>query len=145
MEGRAAPSIDWNWGDSDGMTPLHLALWKGNKDAVKEILDIPGINYEVRTHDGDTLAHAAVKSGDHEIVALLCDVMSLSIDWNVGDSDGMTPLFWALKLGCKGVVKRILDIPGINYHVKTHFGATLALAAVSSGDDEIMALLSSKL
>ena len=70
------------------------------------------------------------------------------IDWNVGDSDGRTPLYWALEKGKgynKEYLKKILDIPGINYQVKTCFGATLAQAAVSSGDDEIMALLSSKL
>ena len=89
------------------------------------------------------IAHAAVKSEDDKIVALLRDVPS--IDWNAGDSDGMTPLHWALLKGYKKIVKRILDIPGINYQVKTNFGSTLADAAVSSGDDEIMALLSSKL
>ena len=79
----------------------------------------------------------------NEIVALLSDVPS--IDWNVGDSNGMTPLYIALSLGHKDVVKRILDIPGINHQVKTDLGGTLAHAAVSFEDDEIMALLSSKL
>ena len=73
------------------------------------------------------------------------DPAAPSIDWNVGDSNGRTPLYIALTLGHKDAVKRILDIPGINYQVKTCSGVTLAHAAVSSGDDEIMALLSSKL
>ena len=125
--------------------PLFCALSNGYKDIVKKIIiDNPGINYQVKTNFlGYTLTHAAVIYGDHEIIALLCDVPS--IDWNVGDSEGMTPLFWALTLGYKDVVKKILDIPGINYQVKTHSGATLAHAAVSCEDDEIMALLSSKL
>ena len=93
------PLMALNAGDSDGWTPLYWALLSGCKDAVKRILDIPGINYQVKTHDGETLAHAAVKSLNDGIVALLSDVPS--IDWNVGDSDGMTPLFWALTLGTK--------------------------------------------
>ena len=108
-----SPSTDWNVGDSNGITPLYWALVLGYKVVVKRLLDIPGINCQVKTHDGETLAHAAVDSGDDEIVALLSDVPS--VDWNVGDSNEMTPLYIALSLGYKDVVKRILDIPGINY------------------------------
>ena len=54
------PSIDWNAGDFDGITPLYWALVLGDKDSVKKILDIPGINYQVRTNDGETLGNVQV-------------------------------------------------------------------------------------
>ena len=55
------------------------------------------------------------------------------VDWNLTDSAGRTPLYYALYYGHSDIVDILVKIPGINFNVKTVFGWTPAHIAVKKG------------
>ena len=79
---------------------------------MRTVLAIPGVDCSVRANDGSTLAHAAVLGGSVECVKLLAKVEG--VPWNEKDSNGYTPLMWALRENKMDIAKVLLQCPGVD-------------------------------
>ena len=69
--------LDWNQVDHDGRPPLYHALWDGNDEAVRAIISMPKINFQVRTEKGETLAGACLRSKNGNPVECLEILISI--------------------------------------------------------------------
>jgi len=59
--------------DDEGETPIMLAVWEGNSDAVREMIKIHGIDLNTTNKWGDTLVDISRKRGFPEIETILLD------------------------------------------------------------------------
>merc|ERR1712025_834687 len=59
--------------DDEGETPIMLAVWEGNTEAVKEMVKIPGIDLNTTNKCGDTLVDVCRKRGFTDILSILQD------------------------------------------------------------------------
>ena len=75
-----------------GMTALHVAASKGNKEIV-ELLLTRGADIEAREDTGRTALHTAAFRGYMEIVKFL---LEKGAKINAQTNDGKTPLDWAI-------------------------------------------------
>ena len=121
--------VDWNKTNKWGVTPLYVALFKGHSDIVDIIVQQPNIDYNVKTKKGVTLAQVAVKWGNVKCVETLaaqerCDC------WNVPDSDGDTPIMWALKDDKAKIFKILLRCPRVDLSCRDEGGWSLVFRAI---------------
>ena len=77
-----------NGRNESGLTPLHLAAWKGHADVVKFLLD-QGADPNVVENSGDTPLHYAASWGFVDCARLL---LSRGAEVNMRNRDGQTPL-----------------------------------------------------
>ena len=78
--------------DTDGSTPLHCSVWKG-QEAVVELLVKAGANVNAvnqNGHWGTTPLHAAAHANQAKIAKLLLDH---GADVKAKDMEGRTPMF----------------------------------------------------
>lgn len=59
----AASIDDLNWADSKGWTPLHVASFNANYDAVRLLLGVPGIDINRVGSESETPLFLAVEKG----------------------------------------------------------------------------------
>ena len=101
-------------------TPLHLGIKKGNIQIVEVLL---AYNCAVSFTD----VHLAIKLGEVDILRLLANHVppTALISWC--DSDGESPLFWAIDADQSAVVSFLLD-RGANVHAVSGFAGDDALS-----------------
>lgn len=58
-----ASTDDLNWTDSKGWTPLHVAAYNANYDAVRLLLGVPGVEINKVGLDSETPLFLAVEKG----------------------------------------------------------------------------------
>ena len=121
--------VDWNKRDKYSRTPLYLALVNGHSDIVDIIVHQPNIDYNVKTVTGATLAEAAVRGGNVKSVKTLTAQERFDC-WNVPDSDGDTPIMWALKYGIAEIVDILLRCPRVDLNCRDKDGWSLVFRAV---------------
>ena len=63
------------------------------------------------------------------------------VDWNSKDKNLWTPLYISLREGNLEASKILTSLPSINLLVKTHYGDSVANAAVDGGNEECVKLL----
>jgi len=80
--------------DSNGLTPLHYALFTGKKDAVEFLVSRSDPAFV--TPDGNTYLHFAAMSGHTELLPCL---KSMNFDINVSNKNGCTPAHF-LAISC---------------------------------------------
>ena len=123
--------VNWNKRDMNGGTPLYLALEKGHFDIVGIIVQEPNINFNVRNEDGETLAQTAVWNGDVKCVEILAAQESFDC-WNVPDSEGDTPIMWALKWRKSAIVEILLRCPRVDLNYRDEEGWSLIFRAIQN-------------
>jgi FOG: Ankyrin repeat len=145
-----------------GMTPLHLAVNMGNREAV-EILLNSGADPNVKDLAGGTPLHWAVASGFPDLIELL---LERGADPNARDNAGNTPLHIAAMGSISEVAEIFMELAprlGLEYPydrldiirilleygadptAKNNYGLTPIDIALKYGNDEIAWLLASKL
>lgn len=93
--------------NAEGFTPLGLAAFFGNADAVKVILDHGAtVDLKDKSRFGNTALDAAVASNHADVVRLL---LAAGANANVRDSAGYTPLHKAAANGDADIVRMLLD------------------------------------
>uniref|UniRef100_A0A8D9EF48 Serine/threonine-protein phosphatase 6 regulatory ankyrin repeat subunit B n=1 Tax=Cacopsylla melanoneura TaxID=428564 RepID=A0A8D9EF48_9HEMI len=97
-------NIDINGRDSDGNTPLHIAVESKNASAVKCILQ-HGPDLKLQNKTGQTALHIGVKARNIEITKLLLDYKA---DANIRDHYDKTPLHVAIQNGDVAIVEDLL-------------------------------------
>ncbi|KAJ2985713.1 hypothetical protein NUW58_g5388 [Xylaria curta] len=121
------PSVDINIQDGFGNTPLSQAAGSGNFAFVQLLLSHPAIDVNLQNTDGSTPLLSVVRLTDHGSIehplgdphprtVNALNTMRLllshpSIDTNLPDNDGITPLLWAAKHGDLDKMRLLLDDP----------------------------------
>ena len=89
-----------------GNTPIHRACRWGQRDIVKSLLDIPGININIKNNSGFLPIHYACDYGNKDILILL--LCHSNIKLNEKSYSGETPLHRAVLKGNKDMVEILL-------------------------------------
>jgi len=122
--------------DANGMTPLHSAAAKGQKDLVDWLLS-KDAEVNVQAKDGATPLHWAVYSGHKDVANLL---LASRADVNAKGRDGYTPLHWAAAKGFKEIAELLL-----NHHAEVNArdsqGETPLKLAISKNHQDCAELL----
>lgn len=120
-----------------GFSPLILACYRGNKDvAVFLIENVKDVNY--KSGEGTALAALSINYNKDLVLKLL----EKKADPNIKDSQGITPLFWAVKRGNAELVKILLDHKA-DKNIKDEFGVSPFEHAIMTKNTEIINLLKS--
>ena len=107
-----AKGIDWAWhdGEEDAALPVLAAARRGDRDAVRALLDA-GAPVDVHFKDGTSALGAAidgsVSSADHARIVELLVARGANVNRRL--ADGRTPLFAAAESGELRVVNVLLD------------------------------------
>jgi ankyrin repeat protein len=123
--------------DGHGATPLHYAVWSGNKEVV-EFLLVNKAEVDARTHYGDTPLWEATRFPDGKAIVEL--LLAHNADVNALDYGGYTALGSAAVRGHKDIVEVLLaHHPDVN--IKDKEGMTPFAKALFSGHKDIAELL----
>jgi len=93
--------------DTDGRTPLHLALGRENLDLIRYILNQSHEVSSLSDWSGQTLLHYATESPRTQAIDM---VVALGFDTHATDLQGRTALYHAAEIGNLAAVKRLLDL-----------------------------------
>jgi ankyrin repeat protein len=96
---------DVNGSQGDGTTPLHWAVYKVDRELVRELLD-HGAKANVTNKYGSSPLSEAVKLGDVELVRQLLDA---GADVESPNGDGQTALMLAARIGAVDVAKLLVE------------------------------------
>ncbi len=121
--------------DSQGNTPMHAAVEKGNKDIVELFLK-KRAGISTPNLQGLTPAHVAIEKGNTEIAKL---IISYTLNVNVEDSQGNTLLHLAAANGNEEIVTILLNHRLININAKNSQGRSPL--DLSAGKENITNLL----
>ena len=97
---------DVNAVNSNGSTPLHIAVWSGNADMAEHLI-ARGADITARDMDGQTAIHYAVNRGERwhreypvQTEGLIRLLMRMGADINARDKFGATPLHRSVRQHC---------------------------------------------
>ncbi|XP_058207300.1 protein VAPYRIN-like [Rhododendron vialii] len=92
--------------DQYGLTALHVAAFKGHKDAVMMLVELGSAELECRDHEGHTPLHLAVEGGHAEMVEVL---VNRGANVNASSKKGATPLYLARAMGYDDISQFLVD------------------------------------
>ncbi len=120
-----------------GWTPLMYAAWRGDFDAVTQILQTrPDVH--ATDKDGHTALSRAAWRGHVEIVRIL---VAAGSDPNSRQDNGFTPLLWATQYGHLDVIRVLVAAHASLYDTLPITGYSALLLACSMQDEKATALL----
>lgn len=137
-QGRAKCSAQ----NRDGLTPLHIAAYKGSVPTVLALLDLPDGGEDLLgslDKDGMTPLHHAVLRGNVEVLTLLLErCISLGEPVFVRDGSGMSPLHWAAALSDVDCARELLKHANAkDVNLRDHSGETALHLGVRNANIEI--------
>ncbi|XP_063877858.1 serine/threonine-protein phosphatase 6 regulatory ankyrin repeat subunit B-like [Scylla paramamosain] len=124
--------------DSQGNTPLHLAIIKGHHSCSEKILGGNTANIHLVNENQDSPLHLAVKVGHVTIADKLLD---MELDYNAVDSLGNTALHLLAEGGYLDCCKKLLQKDVVNLNAKNDTGDTPLHLATRAGKSNIVTLL----
>lgn len=119
-----------------GYTPLILAVYNGNKEAVALFLS-SGADVNVQDHSGNTALAGACFKGYAEMVRLLVEY---GADVNLVNYNGASPLIYASTFGHEQIAKYLLEHHA-DKNIKDRFGKTARDYALNQELTEIVKML----
>ena len=133
------------WQDTDGLTPLHLAVMGSHKLTLKALLDAEKrdpFSNSIRPVEGQSILTLAVKENSIEIVK---QIIQAGMDINFQDSNGETALHHACRLGhikCVSSLIAVSESQKCNLElVENTFGWTPLFVAAVEGFTSIVDIL----
>ena len=127
---------DVNVRDRDGETPLHYAVWRGDKEVAALLID-SGAEVNVKNSHKTTPLHYAAWKENKEVLAFLIEQ---GAEVNAKNSHKITPLHYAVWNGHKEVAALLIE-QGAEVNVRNIDKETPLHYAVLSGCKEVVALL----
>ncbi|XP_066987146.1 ankyrin repeat and protein kinase domain-containing protein 1-like isoform X1 [Macrobrachium rosenbergii] len=121
--------VSINQGDSDGVTPLHIACSHSYPDLAALLLRARA-NVNARTNQGHTPLHLAAMRGNSDLVELL---LSYRANVDVADADGCTPLHHAAASNNPDVVTILAAASADLTAIDSRGNSPLHYAAIGSG------------
>ena len=132
---------DVNATANDGSTALLQAVIRNNKQAVRLLLSVPGIDLEIKSPDekmlGHTALHFAAELGFADVASMLVGV---GADVNASALFGVTPLMLAVKNGFKKITGLLIR-SGADVDKADSVGRTAISIAVHDGNTPLIAML----
>lgn len=125
--------VDSNSKDLDGRTPLHAAVQLGRKANAELLLGYNQVDRRSRDHERDTPLHGATTSPDGKITGRF--IGPYTVDPDVQDKDGLTPLDFALERGDLDLIGFIAQVSSKESRAKA------LLRAKEKGDHNVFDLL----
>lgn len=128
-----------NQQDDHGYTALMLMANVGNIGAVRKMLQVPGIDVNIKNKYNNTALMEAVDYNHKNIVIILLDVPG--IDVNVKDTNGITALNNASYCNYIEIVRILLNVPEIDVNFCDIYGTSAIVAASFNDNIDIIKLL----
>lgn len=123
----------------DGITPLHIAAAKNNKNIAAFLLSV-GADINARTSNGYTPLHWTAKKDASETAELL---IAMGADINAQSNRGLTPLHWAAQYNALNTAK-LLIISGADISIKSKTGYKPLHWSVMNEAEDVSAMLAFK-
>jgi ankyrin repeat protein len=130
------PKLDPNARGLNGVTALGKYAWRGDKHAVRRLLDL-GADVNAQDNDGDAPLHGAAQNGDVEIIDMLIEK---SANPNLKNKQGGTPLMWAAVFGHEEASRRLIE-RGADASLKDNDGLTARDWAIKNKRQRVVAVL----
>ncbi len=125
---------------ASGRRMFRLAV-ESDSDKVVQLFLNKGIDVATRNLFGNKSAvHLAIERGSEKVFNLF---LAKGVDVHIRDSEGRTPLYWAIEYNRTDMAKRLLD-KGANVHVRDSAGNTPLHWAAYNFNEEIARLLMEK-
>ena len=138
-------SINCNLKDTEGWSPLYLAVQQAHTDIVQTLLEVPNINILNRAKNGRIPLHSACSFGHVEIMKLLLagHIKDKQTDCMVKDNEGFTPLHLCSQKGHIEIVKELVRNQSLHVDVNTQSlnGKTALHLASLEGKKEVVDFL----
>lgn len=99
-------AVDIGRSDNLGWTALGIAIWRGYRDILAQLLAFDGLKAFGKGIDGASLLFYAAEGGYLDIIIQL---LEFGLDINSLDNNGQTALFDAVKTGNLTTVQLLLD------------------------------------
>ncbi|KAL1649436.1 hypothetical protein SLS58_001491 [Diplodia intermedia] len=126
--------------DNEGYTPLFVATALGSGNICRMLLD-HGANPKLANSDGNTPLHRAVEDNSVEVVDILLErTERLGTGINAQDSEGRTPLSFAISCGSEILCRKLLD-HGADLEQITNNERTPLHLAVDSTNVEVVRII----
>ncbi|TFK28979.1 ankyrin [Coprinopsis marcescibilis] len=126
---------------SAGSTPLILSSMVGSEDVVAFLLEVEGVDVNLKDEREQTALYAAVANQHDGIVAAILSVGGVDVNQGSTRQYGWTPLTFASYMGQRSTVRLLLQAEGIDINRVSSHGSALALAAQEGHHDIIKMLL----
>ncbi|HUF62249.1 MAG TPA: L,D-transpeptidase family protein [Verrucomicrobiales bacterium] len=135
--------ISWNEADSRGVRPVWAAVESGNTDALK-LFDKwkHRVRFDVRGPDGEGLVQTALQSGNAGVADVVLRRAAPS-DFEIVTAGGETvpAVIWLVQQRQAGLLRLVLDKPGINCDAADGQGRTALMRAVELGEPALAGML----
>jgi len=149
MKGSLEEATNWiskgadiNYKNQYGKTPLINAIGTRNYnyDLVKFLIDIEGINLDIRSNDGATALITAIDKHNNEVAELL---IKKGANLDIQDLNGRSSLILTIQLD-NTYIASLLISSGANLNLKDNEGHDAFLWAISKRNDRIISMITNK-
>ena len=119
-------------------TPLMFACCFNRPEVVRRLIQVPGLDTDHQGSSGYTAQHCAAINSAESVRAL---ATLDTVNWNIKNNGGRTPLHWALYMGNSESLRIISSLSGVDFTVTRNDGETLAERAVTASSLESVKIL----
>lgn len=122
-----------------GQTLLHVAIEAEKPQVVALLINVPGLNPNIKDNDGEAPLAIAAALGDIDSAKSLLSLHSCNV--NIKNNYGKTPLHIAVDNDHEDMVQELLDDTAIHINAKDGMGRTPLADAVMNFNIEMVELL----